>query len=64
MFEGSPNVITVGNITAEPAEAALNIPVHCSVLFDRVDSSRLPVTDGKATLSLKPWDFRAFEVRP
>ena len=56
-------VITVGNITDENVEAKLEIPVPAGLLFDRVDSLKVPVKNQKALLNLKPWEFRAFEIR-
>ena len=64
VFEGRTTVITVGNTTAQPVQAALAVPVVGGVLFDRVDGTRLPILDGKARLQLGAWQFRAFEVRP
>jgi len=63
LFDGAPPVITVGNATSQPVQAALTIPVPCGMLFDRVDSRRVPVVDGRATMELGAWEVRAFEVR-
>ncbi len=63
LFGKESYVITVGNVTDEKVRASLEIPVPCGVLFDRLDSKRIPVIDGKAKLELKPWEFRAFEIR-
>jgi hypothetical protein len=63
LFEGRPQVITVGNLSAQKAKAKLTVPVPCGILFDRVDSLRVPVDKGRAALELEPWEFRAFEVR-
>jgi len=63
LFEGAPPVITVGNGTGQPVQATLSIPVPCGMLFDRVDSQRVPVVDGRAKMELGAWEVRAFEVR-
>jgi len=63
LFDGAPSVVTVGNVTPEPVEAQLDLPLPSGMLFDRVDSKRVPVVDGRASFSLEPWEFRAFEVR-
>ena len=64
LFEGASHVVTVGNVTGQRTDASIRLPVPCGMLFDRVDSTRLPVAGGRANLSLAPWEFRAFEVRP
>lgn len=64
LFEGAPPVITAGNVTGGHAQARLDLPISCGMLFDRVDSKRVPVVDGRAEFSLAPWEFRAFEIRP
>ena len=65
MFEGtSPTILTVGNPTSAPAKATMTIPVSAAELFDRVDSRRISVNAGKASIDLKAWEFRAFEIRP
>jgi len=64
LFEGAPDVVTVGNVTGRKVEAALALPAPAGVLFDRVAAARVPVKSGRAKLTLAPWEFRAFEVRP
>lgn len=63
LFDGQPRVLTVGNLSPEAGATALTLPVPAGVLFDRVDATRVPVVNGKATVSLGGWEFRAFEVR-
>ena len=62
LFEGMPRVLTVGNLTDSAVDIELVIPAVAGILFDRVDSTRVPVHH-QAHLSLKPWEFRAFELR-
>lgn len=64
LFEGPYPVLTLGNVTATRTDATIDIPVPAGILFDRVDSTRVPVSAGKARVVLNPWEFRAFEVRP
>lgn len=64
LFEGPPRVVTAGNATDQRSEAFLNLAVPGAVLFDCVDGTRVPVVNGQAVLSLEPWEFRAFEIRP
>jgi hypothetical protein len=64
LFEGLYPVLTLGNVTDKQANAVIDIPVPAGMLFDRVDSTRVPVSAGKARVVLSPWEYRAFEVRP
>lgn len=64
LFDGPPHIVTIGNRNNASAEASILLPVPGSLLRDRVDGSRVRIKDGKATLSLKPWEYRAFEVLP
>jgi hypothetical protein len=64
LFEGAPYILTVGNVTDQSSQAVIEIPVPSGELFDRVDSTRVAVVQGKGTIKLSPWEFRAFEVRP
>jgi hypothetical protein len=63
LFEGLPRVITVGNTTDEEVEASVVLPYEAGVLFDRFDNKRVQVENKKATFTLAPWEFRAFELR-
>ena len=64
LFEGLYPVLTLGNVTDKQTDAVIDIPVPAGMLFDRVDSTRVPVSAGKARVVLSPWEYRAFEVRP
>ena len=64
LFDGTVPVLSVGNLTPQPSDAEISLPIPAGMLFDRVDSLRVPVRDGKASLKLQPWEFRAFEIRP
>jgi hypothetical protein len=64
LFDGAYPVVTVGNNSAEPVNAVLTLPIAGTILFDRVNSSGVNVIDGKTSLKLAPYEFRAFEVRP
>jgi hypothetical protein len=65
MFEGaSSTIVTVGNPTDAPVKAEMSIPVPAAELFDRVDTRRISVKGSKVSIELKPWEFRAFEIRP
>ncbi len=63
LFEGEPYVVTVANLSDGHIETTLDLPVPAGMLFDRVDSARVPVCEGRAKMALGPWEFRAFEVR-
>ena len=63
LFDGLPRVMTIGNLSDQPVQATVMLPAPCGMLFDRVDSTRVPVANGTATLPLAPWEFRAFELR-
>jgi hypothetical protein len=63
LFDAMPVVLTVGNLSSQPVQAQVRLPVPGGMLFDRVDGLRVPVVDGEAALTLPPWEFRAFEVR-
>lgn len=64
LYEGTVyNIVTIGNNTDETVKAEIKIPVTAGLLFDRVDSKRLPVINRIVTVELGPWEFRAFEVR-
>lgn len=64
-FDALPQVLTVGNDAAIARQATVQLPPETlvGVLFDRRDQTRIPVIDGKATLPMEPWQFRAFELR-
>jgi hypothetical protein len=64
LFEGPPRVLTVGNTSNARVETTLTLPVPASLLLDRVDGLRLPVIDRAVKVSLGPWEYRAFELRP
>lgn len=64
LFDGPPQILTVGNLSGSSAEAHVCLPMEAGMLFDRVDSSRIPVVDRTADFRFEPWQFRAFEVRP
>ena len=64
LFEGPPRVVTVGNPTARPAEARLVLPVAGTELLDRVNGQRLGITKREVKLTVAPWEYRAFEIRP
>lgn len=64
LFEGPPPVVTVGNTNNTTVTATLTLPKPASVLFDRVTGRSLTATNGVWTLSLGPWEYRAFEIRP
>ncbi|MCX6632350.1 MAG: DUF6259 domain-containing protein, partial [Candidatus Solibacter sp.] len=64
LYEGGNPILTLGNDTAQDVEAEITLPVRGAVMLDRVDSTRLPVAGGKASLKLKPYEFRTFEIRP
>jgi Domain of unknown function (DUF6259) len=64
MFEGTNPVLTVGNQSGQEVDATITLPFDGTVLVDRVDSGRVPVSGRKAALKLKPFEFRAFELKP
>ena len=45
-------------------EAVITLPVDAGVLLDRVDGLRVPLKEKSATVKMKAWEFRAFEVKP
>jgi hypothetical protein len=63
LFEAMPMVMTVANLTDQPARASLTLPTPCGLLFDRVTGQRVPVLDKQAILMLGPWEFVVFELR-
>jgi hypothetical protein len=64
LFEGHPAIVTIGNTNNAESAASITLPIEGAALLDRVDGSRVPVIDHTAKLKLKPWEYRAFEVRP
>jgi hypothetical protein len=66
LFESLPRVLTVANATEKSVSAQMIFPaaVEAGILFDRCDHTIRPVRSGKAELTLEPWEFRAFELRP
>lgn len=64
IFEGHPPIVTVGNTNNSEAAACITLPIQGGALLDRVDGSRVSLTNRMATFHLKPWEYRAFEVRP
>ena len=64
LFDGPPRVVTVGNTNNAALEGTITLPSGASLLFDRVDGLRVPVKGNSATLKLKAFEFRAFELKP
>lgn len=64
LFEGPPRVVTIGNVTDQVVEGKLTVPIEATALYDRVEGQRIGLQQKQATVKLKPWEFRAFEVRP
>ena len=65
LYDGQTvEVLTVGNLTGSAVRATITLPADAGELFDRADSTRIPVRERKVNLELKPWEFRGFEVRP
>ena len=64
LFDSLPRVITCGNDADSRRTITLSFPkeVHAAELFDRRDQKRIPVNEGKALLTLEPWELRAFEL--
>jgi len=64
-FDSSPQVVTCGNDSDSPRRATLEFPAGTPVaeLFDRRDGKRVAVESGEVTISLDPWEYRAFELR-
>lgn len=64
LYEGDNVVLTVGNDTGRHVDVETTIPVGAAILLDRVDGTRVPLAGGKFSFKLKPYEFRAFELRP
>jgi hypothetical protein len=66
IFESLPRVLTVANATEKPVIARMTFPeaIQTGILLDRCDQRTISVRFRKAELSLDPWEFRAFELRP
>ncbi|HYG34860.1 MAG TPA: hypothetical protein VEC99_08760, partial [Clostridia bacterium] len=64
LFDGPPQVVTVGNPSSSSVECSLTVPVSASALFDRVTGQEIPILNGAAKISMQPWEYRAFELRP
>jgi len=65
LFDSLPRVATFGNASDSELKAIVTFPseIQAGLLFDRKDGSSVPLRNGKAELALKPWQYRAFELR-
>jgi len=66
LFDSLPRVATFGNASERQVETLVRFPasLQAGSLFDRTSHQSLPVHSGQVTLSLTPWQYRAFELRP
>jgi hypothetical protein len=63
-FEGLRPVISIANASGASVDANVSLSQPGTILFDRVNGDRIPVSGGHASVHLGPWQFRAFELRP